>query len=158
MNLKYLPAIEQDRAFFIHVHHTAYRDTIEEMFGWDEERQDELANLPFDEGGINIVWNRDNRIGVVGWEEREDHLWLKELFLLPEYQGQGIGSQIVKDTITKSRSLAKDVRLRTLKANTRAKELYERHGFVVTEASDIHWNESRWASNYQCSVFRSLQK
>lgn len=140
MNLKYILATEGDRAFFIHVHHTAYRDTIEEMFGWDEKRQDELANRPFDEGGIHIIWNDDNRIGVVGWEERYDHLWLKELFLLPEYQGQGIGSQIIKDTITKARSVAKDIRLRTLKANMRAKELYERYGFELTEETDIHWN------------------
>lgn len=33
MNLKYTLATEEDRAFFIYVHHTAYRDTIEEMFG-----------------------------------------------------------------------------------------------------------------------------
>jgi GNAT superfamily N-acetyltransferase len=138
--IKYTPTTEKDRAFFIHVHHTAYRDTIEEMFGWDEERQDQLANRPFDEGGIHIVWHDDERIGVVGWEYREDHLWLKELFLLPEYQGLGIGSQIIKNTIKQARSLAKDVRLRTLKANLRAKELYERHGFEVTEATDIHWN------------------
>ena len=143
MKLKYILTEEKDRAFFIHVHHTAYRDTIEEMFGWDEKRQDELANRPFDEGGIHIIWNGDVRIGVIGWEERDDHLWLKELFLLPEYQRQGIGSQIIKDTITKARLLAKDVRLRTLKANVRAKELYERHGFEVTEATDIHWNMIR---------------
>lgn len=140
MNLSYVLTKEEDRAFFIHVHHTAYRETIEEMFGWNEKLQDELANRPFDEGGIHIIWNGDNRIGVVGWKEREDHLWLKELFLLPEYQGQGIGSQIITDTITKARSLAKDVRLRTLKANMKAKELYERHGFEVTGATDIHWN------------------
>ena len=39
MKLKYILAAEEDRAFFIHVHHTAYRDVIEDMFGWDEKRQ-----------------------------------------------------------------------------------------------------------------------
>lgn len=140
MSISYIEATESEREFFIHVHHTSYRDTIEAMFGWDERLQDQHANRAFDEGGMNIIWNNNKRVGVIGWEDRDDHVWLKELFLLPEYQGQGIGSKIIKDTITKARSLAKDVRLRTLKANMRAKELYERHGFVVTEATDIHWN------------------
>lgn len=138
--IKYIPAIEKDRDFFIHVHHAAYRETIEEMFGWDEKRQDELANRPFDEGGIQIIWKDDKRIGVVGWEDRDEYFWLKELFILPEYQGNGIGSKIVEETIELATALKKDIRLRTLKANLGAKKLYERYGFKVTEANDIHWN------------------
>ena len=74
LELRYIPTTKEDRKFFIHVHHTAYRDTIEEMFGWDEKRQNKLANRPFDEGRIHIICNGDDRIGVVGWEERYDYL------------------------------------------------------------------------------------
>ncbi|MCI5060055.1 MAG: GNAT family N-acetyltransferase [Alphaproteobacteria bacterium] len=140
MDLKYVLANESDRSFFVHVHHVAYRDTIEQMFGWDEALQDKQANKAFDEGGIHIVNYNDVPIGVVGWEDRPDFLWLKEVFILPEYQGQGLGSHIVQDTIDKARSLGKDLHLRTLKANLGAKKLYERHGFKVAEATDIHWN------------------
>lgn len=138
--IKYVPAKEEDRAFFIKVHHAAYRETIEKMFGWDEELQDEYANRPFNEGGIHIVFTDDKPVGVVGWENKNEFFWLKELFILPEYQGRGIGSKIVLETIKRAKAVKKDIRLRTLKANLGAKKLYEKYGFRVSDATDIHWN------------------
>ena len=105
--IKYIPVTGEDRAFFIHVHHTAYRDAIEKMFGWDEVLQDRYANHAFDEGGMNIIWHKGKRIGVFGWEGRNY------------------------------------LRVLTLKDDHRAKKLYERHGFEVTEANDLHWNMVR---------------
>ena len=139
MTLKFIPTTEADRKFFIHVHHTAYRDTIEKMFGWDEALQDGFANKAFDEGGMNIIYHEDERIGVVGWEDFPDYLWLKEVFLLPEFQGQGIGKQIVTLSQERAKKAGKKLRLQTLKANLGAKRLYERCGFNVTEATDTHW-------------------
>ncbi len=139
MNLTLIPVSESDRAFFCFVHHTAYREVIEKMFGWDEKQQDMYANKAFDEGGMNILFLEDKKIGVVGWVEFPDYLWLKELFILPEYQRMGIGSQVVQMSIKKEKKLCKDLRLQTLKENLGAKALYERHGFVVTESTDIHW-------------------
>lgn len=130
---------EADRAFFIYVHHTAYRDVIERQFGWDDTLQDGFANKAFDEGGMNIIYNNNQKVGVVGWQEYSDYLWLKEVFLLPEFQGMGIGSEIIKTSIAKAQELGKDLRLQTLKENLKAKKLYERFGFVVTDATDTHW-------------------
>lgn len=142
MNLKLAPATEENRGFFIYVHHAAYRPVVEKMFGWDEETQDGHANRAFDGGNMNIVYLEDKKIGVVGLEEHSGFLWLKEVFLLPEYQGKGIGSHIVTAAIDKARKSGKEIRLQTLKANLDAKKLYERHGFNVTEATDIHWKMS----------------
>lgn len=139
MELKFIPVTEADRQFFIHVHHTAYRQVIEKMFGWDEALQDGFANKAFDEGGMNIVWRDGEKIGVVGWRDYPDYIWLNEVFLLPEYQGQGVGSQIVNLSKDKARTAGKELRLQTLMANLGAKSLYERLGFTVTGTTDIHW-------------------
>ena len=146
MNINFVPTTEADREFFIHVHHTAYRKTIEEMFGWDEALQDGFANKAFDEGGMNIIWFEDKKIGVVGWEEFSDYLWLKEVFLLPEHQGQGIGNYIVTMSQDRAKKAGKDLRLQTLKANIGAKRLYERCGLQVTDATDTHW-QLAWKVN-----------
>ena len=140
MKLDYVPATGLDRGFFIHAHHTAYRDTIETMFGWNEAVQDGFAIKAFDQGGINVIWSSGQRVGVVGWEQCPDHVWLKELFVLPSKQGQGIGSAVIHHikTIAEERNLP--VRLRTLTANHRAKALYERNGFSVSYKADVHWN------------------
>lgn len=138
-----VPATEADRAFFVQVHHAAYRATIEQMFGWDEVLQDEFANKAFDGGSIHIIWFDYQKVGVVGWEELPDFFWLKELFLLPNYQRKGIGSKLLTLLIDQAQVLGKLVRLQTLRANLDAKKLYERHGFSVEDATDLHWRMIR---------------
>ena len=140
MKLDYVTATSSDRSFFIHAHHKAYRNTIERMFGWNEVEQDEFAGRAFDQGGIKVIWSDNQRVGVVGWEQHPDHIWLKELFILPSEQGNGVGSTVIQHikAIAERRNLP--VRLRTLKANLRAKALYERNGFTVSKQTDIHWN------------------
>ena len=139
MSLDYIPATGTDRSFFIHAHHVAYRDTIEAMFGWNEAVQDDFAGKAFDQGGINIIWSDGQRAGVIGWEQHPDHVWLKELFVLPSKQGQGIGSAAIRHVKAIARESNFPVRLRTLKANQRAKALYERNGFTVSDKTDVHW-------------------
>ncbi len=140
MKLKYILPTEQDHLFLIQVRHTVYNDITEEMFNCDEERQGKLGKGHFNNGSIYIVWNGNNQIGFIAWEERGNYLLLKHFFILPEYQKQDIGSQIVKDIIRKARSLAKDIHFKILKANTSVKKIYELHGFEVIEESDIYWN------------------
>ena len=139
MSLNFIPAVATDLDFFIHVHHTAYRPVIESMFCWDEQRQDDYAKAAFANGGLTIVWHNHKRVGVFGLDENQDHLWLKEVFLLPIYQNKGIGTQIVTNAITRAHQLGKSLRLQTLKANLGAKRLYERHGLRVTAVTEIHW-------------------
>ena len=60
------------------------------------------------------------------------------IHVLPAWQSRGIGSSIL-DSL-KAEATARDVpfRLRVLKVNPRAKALYERHGFRVTEETETH--------------------
>jgi GNAT superfamily N-acetyltransferase len=140
MSLTFIPVVAVDLDFFIQVRHTAYRSTIESMFGWDERQQDEYAKIAFALGGLTSVWRERERVGVVGWEEHQDYLWLKEVFILPTYQNQGIGSEIVTRSIAQARHNSRALRLQTLRANLGAKRLYERHGLRVTGATEIHWH------------------
>jgi len=141
--IQFQSAEEEDRAFYIHVHHTAYRSAIEEMFGWDESVQNGFANSAFDGGGIHLIWFEEGRIGVVGWDLMVDCLWLKELYILPEFQRRGIGSYVVQEAIKRSIEVGKNLRLRTLRVNIGAKKLYERLGLLVIHETDIHWTMER---------------
>jgi len=143
MQLSFSPVSESDRLFFLRVHHEAYRAVIESMFGWDEALQDTYANRAFDAGGMQIVSWGGEPAGVVGFEDHPEYLWLKEVFLLPEFQGRGIGSAIVQMSIFRAQAAGKEIRLQTLRANLGAKRLYERHGFIVTQESPIHWKMGR---------------
>ena len=109
------------------------------MFGWDEIVQDEFANKAFDEEGLHIIIVEGKEIGVVGWEEFPIYLLLKQLYLLPKYQGKGLGTEVLHHTKEKAKTLGKPIRLQTLRTNLGAKRLYERNGFQVEEVTDLHW-------------------
>jgi GNAT superfamily N-acetyltransferase len=63
-------------------------------------------------------------------------LFIHEIQLLPEFQGQGIGSEILRDQIAKAKQLALPLKLKVLRKN-RAQELYKRMGFVPYKETDI---------------------
>jgi len=140
MKFDLIPASEAERMFFRKVHHVAYRSVIEAMFGWDEASQDKTADREFDERNPHLIVEADNAVGIIGWLSKEDHIWFGPLYVLPEFQGKGIGSSVVKHFIKQAEERNLPLRLRTLRKNEGAKRLYERHGFKVTSASDIHWH------------------
>lgn len=140
MSLQCIPCVESDRAFFIRAHHESFRFAIEKTFGeWNEAAQDQFASQHFNIEGNHVLWRGQERVGVVGWEDRENCLWLKNFYILPEFQGQGIGGQILKDCIKRAQSLRKEMELRTLKSNFKGKNFYEHHGFQIVEETDVYW-------------------
>lgn len=75
-------------------------------------------------------------IGAVATSEREDHLFLHEMMVLPEHQNRGIGSLVLRLVMGEARELGKPLRLHTARLN-RALALYKRHGFVETGRDEM---------------------
>jgi GNAT superfamily N-acetyltransferase len=145
MNITLIAAEEEDRTFFRHAHHLAYRPVIEEMFGWNETKQDGYADKDFDERKPHIIHKEGRQVGVVGWQIKPDHIWFGPIFILPEYQGQGIGTHVVKEFIKKAKVEKLPLRLQTLLLNEKAKAFYERLGFRTLDKSAVHWQlEHTW--------------
>ncbi len=141
-NIELTEAQESDRQFFVYVHHTAYRFVIEEMFGWDDELQHNYANAAFDSDNIYLIMLNGEKVGVVGVDILPDHVWLKQLFILPDRQRRGVGSFVVNWATETARQAGKDLRLQTLKANIGALRFYQTLGFELNEESDRHWKLS----------------
>lgn len=137
-NISWQKATEADREFFRRVHHGSYRRVIEAIFGWDEALQDRFADHDFDTRNIHVIYKGEVQCGVLGWIEREQSVELGPLYLTDAHQGGGIGTWIVSDFISRYRGKA--LILKTLKSNERAKSLYERLGFIVTESNDKYWH------------------
>jgi N-acetylglutamate synthase-like GNAT family acetyltransferase len=138
MNIELKKAGRQDQDFYIQLHHVAYRKTIEKMFGWDEEFQNQAAKDEFDLGDIYIILCDNNKIGCVGWEEKESFFWFKSFFIHPDYQNQKMGSFLLKSYITQANNQKKPIRLRTLIKNDKAKSFYQAHGFIIISEENIH--------------------
>lgn len=65
--------------------------------------------------------------------------WLDHLYVLPAYQGQGYGHDLLE--VVKSQNNA--LELWTFQSNTEARAFYERHGFEPVELTDGSTNEER---------------
>ena len=68
-----------------------------------------------------------------------DCVFVNQLYLLPEHQGQGIGRECVLVVIAQGNSLGLPVRLQVLKVNARAATFYKRLGFEITDETDTHF-------------------
>lgn len=104
---------------------------------WGEWRSDavrEALRAQATSGTAQVI--ELNRVEA-GWlviERHTSHFQLEQLFVLPEYQNQGIGTRIVKDLIEEASCLTLPVRLRVLAVNP-AQRFYVRMGFSVVEVA-----------------------
>ena len=81
----------------------------------------------------------DNRdIGWLQVAETADEIFLKQMFLRPASQRQGIGSRLLADLIARGRQTNKPVRLGVVKINP-AVRLYRRFGFIITSQDDFKY-------------------
>jgi ribosomal protein S18 acetylase RimI-like enzyme len=74
------------------------------------------------------------RVGAIAVERHDTHIQIEDLYILEEFQNQGIGTSIILDIIAEAHQSDKPVRLRVLSSSP-AKNLYQRLGFVVVQTT-----------------------
>jgi len=130
-------ATEEDTDFARKAHHAAYHDVVVRQFGhFDEKEQDDFFDESWNKDPYEILLNNEEESGYCSIEYFPDHIFVHELVLLPEFQGKGIGSKVLKDIMDDARVKNIPIKLRVLKEN-RAQELYRKMGFEETETNDI---------------------
>jgi ribosomal protein S18 acetylase RimI-like enzyme len=92
-----------------------------------------------------LSWN-GTPCGYVAVEEHPDHVYVGVLTILPQFQNNGIGTQILKDAQERARRLSVPATLQVLQQN-QAIGLYRRLGFQETGRTDTHvlmeWHGTR---------------
>ncbi len=130
------PATVTDRDFAFQVWKAAMQQYVKATWGWNEASQLQRQQEEFDVVTYQIVRIAEQSAGTLIIKRHPDHLYLSGLYLLPEYQRQGIGSQVLASLLDEARVQSKIIRLRVLKVNPQARRLYERMGFVVTDETE----------------------
>jgi len=137
MTIAYRPLTTGDREFCIRVHHLSMRAYVEPLWGWDETKQDLLAleSLEHQDAIHEIALLNERPIGYLSYQDGSEVFFIDQLYLHPNYQGKGHGSEIILRLIRLAHSRHKAVELSVLVTNARAHRFYERHGFFVVKAS-----------------------
>ena len=127
-----------DNEFVFATKTEAFRVYVEQYWGWDESHQRELHNARFASHDFSIIGFRGTNVGYFATSNTSENLTLHQLFILPEYQGRGIGSACMTEIVNKAKMEQKPVMLQVLKINTRAIAFYQRLGFKIAGKNCTH--------------------
>ena len=141
-SIRLRPATSNDAEFAYEVLEQTMRNYVEATWGeWSEARSREEMTKDASDGQSQIIELGSLRIGLLRLEEHSTHLQLEQLFVLPQYQRQGIGTLLLERVLEQARIRQLPVRLRVLRVNP-ARGLYERKGFkVVSETPERFFME-----------------
>ncbi|MGH2609984.1 MAG: GNAT family N-acetyltransferase [Tepidiformaceae bacterium] len=125
------------------IHKAAMREYVVQTWGsWDEAEQHAFWREHWFPGR-EVIEVDGEMAGFLDVEDRDDGAWVGNIELDPRFQGQGIGTAILRDIQLDAARSGLDVRLQVLKVNP-ARRLYERLGFEVTGETETHW-QMAWA-------------
>ncbi len=109
---------------------------IERIWGWNEDFQLEFHQENYHFLTTFIIQSEGTSIGTVEIKEDDKRIFICSLYLLPAYQGKGIGSDIIIHYLNKALDAQKRVELEVLKLNVNALRLYRGLGFSVTGSDE----------------------
>jgi ribosomal protein S18 acetylase RimI-like enzyme len=128
-----------DYEYLKSVHHSALREHVTKIWGWDEEAQDNFFKEDFESGQIRLIEINNEAIGYLQIDEGPKLVSIVNILILREFQGRGYGTQILQSILAEASTSGKAVRLGVFKINTRARKLYESLGFKVCDETDTHY-------------------
>lgn len=107
------------------------RSYVSEIWGWNEQWQENDFSAHFDPKDITLVHKERELVGYSHVENRNDQLFLRMIVVHPHHQRKGIGRKLLESVITSGKEQSKRIGLEVFKINTEAKKFYERYGFNV---------------------------
>ena len=140
MNYKLVPYTEDDYQFVYDVKKNAYKKYVEECWkNWNEEVQKELFNkfINVVKKDTYIIKLNGQNIGFYNGKNLEDGSYeIGNICIIPDFQGKGLGTRILKDIIELHRE--QDLYIQYFKQNP-VGGLYERLGFVHDYEKEFHY-------------------
>lgn len=132
-------AYVSDSEFVFTVKKTAFQEYVEQVWGWDESYQRELHHRRFTTQDLRIIQFCGTDVGFLATSRTRATLKVNQLYILPEYQGRGIGSACMARVLDDASLRQKPVVLQVLKVNTRGIVFYQRLGFTIVGETTTHF-------------------
>ncbi|MFQ3229765.1 GNAT family N-acetyltransferase [Reinekea sp.] len=134
MQVRLLPANEEDKAEVWDMFVPAMRPYIEKIWSWEIEWQANEFNSRFFELNTSFVIYKESKIGYVQYELNENDTYLNMIVLDPRFQGEALGREALH--LIQNLQPDKRLRLRCFHVNKRALCFYLNNGFTVLESEE----------------------
>ena len=139
MKYKLIKITEKDYNFIYELKKNAYIKYVDEIWGWNEEFQKQKYHefiKKYKE--YTYLINLDNKdVGFYNDEYLDNGDYeVCNICIIPEYQGKGIGTKILKDVLEKNKD--KNIHIQYFKQNP-VGELYARLGFEPNGETKYHY-------------------
>ena len=130
------PATEADYDFLYHLSSVTMREYVEAEWGWDDDWQEARFRSTFRPSRWQVVVVDGEDAGAFALDDSPGGRFLSNVYILPQYQGRGIGTLLLTRLMGDAFGRGMSVTLSVLKVNERARRLYERLGFSVCGEED----------------------
>lgn len=131
-------AAEADSEFIYRAKERAYRAHIEKIWGkWDDAWQRAEHKKDFDTGLLEVITCDGADAGYIFVRRCETHIQLADIAILPEFQGKGIGTFLIKKLLAEARGRGLPMGLGVFKINQGAQKLYRSLGFERVSEDSI---------------------
>lgn len=141
VSVSFEAACEEDFEALLALRTAAMRASLEQLGRFDAERSRARFRASFDARCTRHVCVDGRRVGFVAVKPCAGGSLLDHLYLHPDAQGQGIGSQVLAGVIADAEASGLGLFVTALRGSD-ANRFYRRHGFLVL-------NETEWDTHYR---------
>lgn len=131
--ITFRPATRQDAVAILRLEEACMRGYAEALWGcWYPSQTAATLDLR----GFEMIEAEGLFVGCVACEWHSDHLRVRKLYILPAFQGRGIGAMVLASKRRAAAARDMPIRLTVLNSNPDAKRFYEREGLSVAEVTE----------------------
>lgn len=134
--ITFRPATDQDSDFVFETKKAAFKPYVEQVWGWNEDDQRAMHDRRFGLQDFEIVSKDGKDVAILATVSSSDKIDLTGVFVLPEFQRQGIGTECVAEVRRRAGGTA--IHLQVLKVNTPALAFFKKLGYDQHGESDTH--------------------
>ena len=132
-------AKREDADFFWRLRQEALRPHVEKTWGkWDDAQQRKFFDRGFVPRETRVILVDGKPGGRLDVSRSRMEFFLGLIEILPELQGRGLGSAVIRDLQEEARGKRVPIRLQVIKGNQAAVRLYERLDFKRAGETKTH--------------------
>ena len=142
--LRFTVVSEQDGESLALIRLEAMKESLIAVGRFDPERAKKRFLDNFEVQDTHGLEMDGQRVGFFVLRERDDHLLLDHLYVLPDFQGKGIGAVVLDAVFDRANRAGKPVKLGAL-VGSRSNDFYSVHGFKLVGQDEFD-NYYEWTA------------